>query len=122
MIISEVRLDRARFGRRKFVAGVGAALTSAAGALWFPERASAACPWAGCYGYDMCPSCSGTQCTASGCYAGVFGCPTGVQCWGACPNGGPNQYKCCDWGLPGFVSTCGHPDGFCICRGYMGSC
>lgn len=120
MIINTVELDKVKLGRQRFLAGVGASLTAAAGALWFPERASAACPLPGCHGYDMCPSCSGTQCTAAGCYAGFFGCETGVQCWGACIS--HNQYKCCDWGLNGFYGSCTMTSNRCICRGYLGSC
>jgi hypothetical protein len=120
MIISKVELDKTRFGRRRLLAGIGTALTTAAGAAWFPQRASAVCPLPGCYGYDMCPSCYKTQCTSPGCYSGFFGCDSGVQCWRRCVS--HNLYSCCDWGLPGFHGTCTGADNFCICRGYQGSC
>jgi hypothetical protein len=120
VIVNAVELDKTRFGRRRFLAGVGTTLTAAAGAMWFPERASAVCPLPGCFGYDMCPSCVGTQCTASGCTPGYYGCPTGTQCWGACIS--HNQYKCCDWGLPGFYGPCKNVYDRCICRGRTGSC
>jgi len=120
MIVSDIELDHVRLGRRRLLAGIGGALTTAAATFWFPARASSTCPLPGCFGYAMCPSCSGTQCTSSGCTAGFFGCPTGVQCWGKCVS--HNQYKCCDWQLPSFPGDCGYPPGYCICRGYLGSC
>jgi hypothetical protein len=120
MIISRVELDKTRLGRRRFLAGVGATLTSVAGALWFPARAAAACPLPPCHSYDMCPSCYKTQCTSTGCYSGYFGCESGVQCWRHCYNGG--MYSCCDWGLNGFHGSCTGVDNMCICRGYQGSC
>lgn len=115
VIVADTDLTQARFGRSRFLAGAGAALTAVAGALWFPQRASATCPYQGCFGYDMCPSCTYSECTARGCYYGNFGCPSGRQCWYACVRG--NTYACCDWGLNGFYGSCTRTRNRCICRG-----
>jgi|tagenome__1003787_1003787.scaffolds.fasta_scaffold20985837_3 hypothetical protein len=120
MIVNAVELDKVRFGRGRFLAGVGAVLTTAAGAMWYPARASAACPLPGCHGYDMCPSCSGTQCTSAGCKGGYYGCESGTQCWRACIS--HNQYSCCDWAIPNWTGPCLGVANRCICRGFNGSC
>ena len=123
MIISEVNLERARFGRSKFLASTGATLTGLAGALWFPERASAACPYQGCFGYDMCTNCYESTCEDPSCYSGYFGCPSGHQCWTSCVGSNPGRlYQCCDWGLNGFYGSCTNTYNRCICRGYLGEC
>jgi hypothetical protein len=123
MIVAGVDLKSARFGRSRFLAKAGAGLTAAAGALWFPERASAVCPLLGCFAYDMCPSCSGSKCVTAGCYSGFFGCPSGHQCWTTCTGANPGRlYQCCDWGLSGFHGACTNTNNRCICRAYLGQC
>ena len=117
-VLSSDILEGVRFGRNRLLAGAGAAMVAAATRMWFPDVGEAATP-NGCFGYDRCPSCSGTSCTASGCTRRTCCCPpSGVanQCWQTCAYEGSTLYRfsCCDWTTRAGAG--------CICRGYIGPC
>lgn len=112
----DLSLARIPFGRSKAIATVGAILFSVALRAAAPELARAKhlpIPQ-GCYGFQECHCCSGSNCCDTTCigHAHSHGCPTQAQCWYTCVNG--LTYQCCD-----FHVTWDGELPFCICRGFV---
>lgn len=109
MRVDEKVLDGVRFGRSKFLAGVGGALLGVAGSIFFPKQATAdVAPY---------PCCCSPHCC--GCYNYCSGCPGcsyryqcgGGRCWTVCTYG--DLYSCCDFFQNGRACTCSCFQGTC---------
>jgi len=114
-------LDRARFGRNRFLALLGGTMVGFAVRAFVPEsaRANHELPLAPCKGYGRCHYCCGTYSNPQPCsgYIRNYGnCrkdqPT-VYCWRTCVGG--VKYKCCDF-------RCNSCDQGCSCRYSCASC
>lgn len=107
--------DEVPFGRSRLLKFIGAGLFGyATQAILRNDPAWATHTIPGpCVGLDAswerCPSCSGSQCTASTCgYYHWEQCPTGGQCWTSCYSN--CTWRCCDW-----MYTSGSTWKHCIC-------
>jgi hypothetical protein len=110
-------LDRVKFGRNRFLAGVGGSLFGAM-ATYFAKTELA---WglcgdvSPCVGAEKCCCCSGTECCQAGCHHPGWTSCGGFSpyCWNTCTTSGV-RITCCDW-------INGNNE-FCICRQNTGTC
>jgi hypothetical protein len=106
------------FGRRRFLATLGAGMFGIASRLVLPSGASAAPTPLYCGGALGCDTCDAYG-VCTGCPAGSFNCRNvkGQQCWTACGPAGSGGcvpcYSCCDWLKTDYKTVC-------ICRRYIG--
>jgi hypothetical protein len=116
-LAGEAGLDRVRFGRSRFLAGVGGSLFGAM-ATYFGKTELA---WGlcgdvyPCGGFEKCCCCSGTACCQAGCHQPPSPTCGGFSpyCWNFCTTSHV-RITCCDW-------VNGNNE-YCICRENTGSC
>jgi hypothetical protein len=119
---SSDELGKVRFGRSRFLSGLGAMLFGYTTALLVradPALAQhLAIPWP-CEGFGECHYCNGSLCTNYCSWPGPphTHCRSGGQYWETCTPAG-SLYRCRDWHeqFPGYALH------HCICSAGLGSC
>jgi hypothetical protein len=112
LAINDQALGRVRFGRNRFLAGLGG-IVFGAGFFKSAQPAWALCgDGSPCGPSSLCCCCSGTACCQAGCRQRT-GHTYGFNnfCWNVC---GASRITCCDWWTGN--------DEPCICRENTGSC
>lgn len=93
------------FGRSRLLKGLGLFVFSSL-------ISACSCNPAGCHGFATCSSCSGINCTLSGCKSTSAFCESHFSCWSTCS--GHSLLKCCDYEYA--------PSAYCLCGASVGSC
>lgn len=102
--LDESQLEKVPFGRSRFLALLGGALTAGAMRLFAPAAASAGpgpvlMPYM-CWGAPPCECCQGFRCCGQNCIPHL-GCTGVTSCWFACNEVNHNLYMCCDYAWAG---------------------